>query len=162
MYNKAIKKRFWDKVNKTDYCWEWTSYFKTDKRFKEGTTYGFFWLNGKRNCRAHRVSWEIHFGEIPEGMCVCHHCDNPKCVRPDHLFLGTMADNNKDMIKKGRGNVGAPGKLNSSAKLTEKQVLEIRTLHQTGQMSQKNLGKMFNVTETNIVYIVKRKTWKNI
>ena len=88
-------KRFWDKVEKTDKCWNW----KAGIRGENG--YGCFKVNGK-NENSHRVSWRITFGEIPEGLLVCHHCDNRLCVRPEHLFLGTYKDNMQDCSLKGR------------------------------------------------------------
>jgi len=90
------EKRFWQKVEVIPghECWEWSAY-----RMPNG--YGKFKFNDKEGL-AHRASWEIHFGPIPEGLFVCHHCDNPGCVRPDHLFLGTPQDNVDDMYAKGR------------------------------------------------------------
>lgn len=85
---------FWAKVHKTDDCWEWTA-----ARMSSGYG-GFYWQRGR--VPAHRFSWEIAFGAIPEGMFVCHHCDNRLCVRPDHLFLGTALDNARDCVAKGR------------------------------------------------------------
>jgi hypothetical protein len=88
-------KRFWDKVVKTDTCWVWTASVN-------GKGYGSFGYGGRVQL-AHRVSWQMHCGPIPPGLCVCHACDNPSCVRPDHLFLGTIKDNNRDRDRKGRG-----------------------------------------------------------
>ena len=84
-----------------DGCWTWTG----KSRSGEGMRYGLFRANGKYQ-GAHRVAWQIVHGAIPAGMHVCHHCDNPICVRPDHLFLGTHLDNMRDMVAKGRNRHG--------------------------------------------------------
>lgn len=91
---KTTLQRFTEKVNKTDNCWEWTAYIN-----RHG--YGAIRFNGRATL-AHRVSYELHNGPIPEGFLVCHHCDNPKCVNPGHLFIGTHQDNRNDCLKKGR------------------------------------------------------------
>lgn len=86
---------FWNKVDKSGECWIWIG------SKVGGTEYGKVGYAGK-TWRAHRLSWKFAFGDIPNDLCVLHKCDNPSCVRPDHLFLGTHDDNNKDMVKKGR------------------------------------------------------------
>ena len=95
----TIEQRFWARVQKSGGCWEWTG--------PKGNQYGHCRMavrDGKRSrgVQVHRISYELNVGPIPAGLCVCHHCDNPRCVRPDHLFLGTPLDNARDMIAKGR------------------------------------------------------------
>jgi len=90
---QPLAERFWAKVCKSEHCWLWQG--PTDGR------YGEIWYNGAK-CRAHRITWELVNGPIPEGLLVCHTCDTPSCVRPDHLFLGTMSDNILDASRKGR------------------------------------------------------------
>lgn len=91
----SFEDRFWARVEKTDRCWVWNG------SLFSGSPYGQVKQNGKTK-QVHRVSWELHFGAIPDGLCVCHKCDNPPCVRPDHLFLGTNHDNVMDSVMKGR------------------------------------------------------------
>jgi hypothetical protein len=93
---KSVEERFWSKVNIPSLyaCWEWTA-------SKQRRGYGRFKLNSKPE-KAHRIAWSLVNGKIPEGMCILHKCDNPPCVNPLHLFLGTHADNMKDMRQKNR------------------------------------------------------------
>src|SRR6267378_450691 len=101
--NRPEAERFWEKVKETASCWLWTGANKPGR-----WPYGMLAGPGKTAKLAHRVSWELHHGAIPTGLNVLHKCDNPSCVRPDHLFLGTLADNTADMIAKGRGKGGRP------------------------------------------------------
>jgi hypothetical protein len=98
----SLQCRFWAKVDCTKECWTWTASVFTQ------TGYGQFALTPRKPVNAHRMSWELSFGDIPSGMYVLHKCDNRSCVRPDHLFLGTQKDNMVDMSNKGR-HVGTLG-----------------------------------------------------
>lgn len=119
-YKRIAKKRFFTKVNKTASCWLWTA-----RLYKDG--YGVFEVTTAyketKKVRAHRYSYELHKGPIPPGMLVCHTCDNPLCVNPDHLWLGTNKDNSDDKIRKGRQ---ARGSQIAVSKLTEEGVVEMR------------------------------------
>lgn len=148
---KPIIDRFWPKVTKTDGCWLWTG-----ARTHGGTGYGLIGSSGKRGplVYAHRFSYLIHHGD-PTGFDVLHKCDNPRCVNPDHLFLGTAADNARDMVNKHRG----------TAKLSLEQVREIRKLcNETvkGKRARAKLAERFGVTYTAISYVVARKTFKHV
>jgi len=91
----TLRERFWAKVKANDACIEWGG-------AKSSNGYGAFTLPGRKRASAHRVAYEFFFGPIPEGLWVCHKCDNPSCIRPDHLFLGTPKENFEDMRQKGR------------------------------------------------------------
>lgn len=151
---------FWGKVQKTDKCWLWTGEHST-------VGYGFFsvWRNNKRTARlgAHRVSWELHNGPIPDGLCVMHKCDVPLCVRPDHLTLGTQAENLLDARTKGRMKGPPPqvGTKNCKAKLSEANVLEIRHRVYGGE-KQRTLANEFGVSQYAISAIKLRKVWRHI
>lgn len=147
--------RFWAKVDKRpDGCWVWTA-----SRLRAGG-YGQFNLNGIPT-RAHRLSWEMHNGPIPAGLQVCHTCDNPPCVNPAHLFLGTIKENAHDRDRKGRTHPGwVPGSRNGGAKLTEAQVAEIR--ERASGATHKALALEFGVSRTLIGLIVNRKQWRHV
>lgn len=131
-------------------CWIWTGSFG-----RRG--YGRA-RRDKQTVAAHRLSYEMHFGPIPDDMLVCHHCDVPNCVRPDHLFLGTPLDNMIDMHAKGRAAIeGRHG----MAKIAETDVPEIRRVHAEG-VSLSELGRKYGVVYTTIRSIVRRETWKHI
>lgn len=155
-HKEDLELRFWNKVQKRSEkeCWEWTA-----KKFPDG--YGKFWFNEK-SMRAHRISWMIHFGEIPNGLLVCHSCDNPACVNPNHLWLGTNQENLIDAVKKGRckgGFVGKFGENHPNTTLNQQQVDEIRILYQDKHLPQSRLSKMFFVSQGTISHIINRKTW---
>lgn len=150
--------RFWRHVDKTDGCWLWTAYVGTHG-------YGAIGAGGKHGeiLLAHRVSWELHNGPVPEGRFILHRCDNRKCVRPDHLFLGDAKANTDDMWSKGRG--FAPevlqGTANRNAKLTDAAVLAIRAEYAAGA-TQTALGHRYGVSQTVIWRVVRRKAWTHL
>lgn len=147
--------RFWEKVDTSGECWEWMA-------GKDGTGYGGFKIDGKM-IKAHRYAYSVVYGPIPEGMNICHHCDNEGCVRPSHLFLGTQKDNVQDSIAKGRfANLpDTRGEKHSNSRLVENDVREIRRLRSLGVM-QTTLAKMWMVSRPHISHIVARKKWKHI
>lgn len=154
----ADMRRFMKYVRVSPDCWEWVG-------AKSGG-YGSFGVE-KRILRAHRFMWAAVNGAIPAGMCICHRCDNPACVNPGHLFLGTNHDNVMDRVAKGRSVVSeafvrtsAPGERNRHAKLTEADVLRIRSLR--GSHSTRQLMAMYGVTKTAINKIVNRTAWRHI
>ena len=133
-------------------CWQVVSHHKNKN--------GYIWLmrNGE-NTRAHSLSYEAFVGKIPKGLHVLHRCDQPDCVNPEHLFVGTHAKNMKDMEQKGR-HVPMPGEKHPLSKLTEKQVKEIRALK--GRTTQRSIAAMFGVSVGHINNIMQRRTWKHI
>jgi len=146
--------RFWSKVKKVDGddCWEWQANCHTTK-----LPYGQCKINGVGK-PAHRHSFEIHFGKIPDGLWVCHKCDNPKCVRPDHLFLGTAKENSKDRDAKGRG---ICGEKSPNAKLNLVKVAEIRSMMPLPYGWQTKLARIYNVSPSLIRAVVTQLAWKN-
>ena len=149
---KTTEERFFEKVRKGQGCWEWTAY-------KAPTGYGQFYLDGKPKY-AHRLSWELAHGEIPDGMCVCHTCDNPGCVNPDHLFIGTHQDNVADRHQKGRSHK-PKGSKHGRAKLTEEDVHLIREYLRYG-CTHKYIGSLFGVCAPHISRIKHGKLWSHI
>lgn len=158
---RKLKERFFEKVNKNGpihpilktKCWLWTA--------STSHGYGLIGYNGKL-LSPHRVIYQNLVQPIPVGLSVLHKCDNPSCVNPDHLFLGTHADNMQDMANKGRSNKGKPnlknkGENHGMAKLTQKQVKAIRFLYKNSPMSQKELAEKFGVHQVHISRIVLRK-----
>jgi hypothetical protein len=153
--DKTPEIRFWSRVKKTSGCWEWQG-CKNDKG------YGQFRVN-KILIYAHRFSYELHKGKIPRGKFVCHHCDNPACVNPNHLFCGTNSDNIQDSIKKGRFHYNdSKGSKNAASKLNEKQVKEIRKLFINKTETYKEIAKRYGVEQSTIGLILRGKTWTHV
>jgi hypothetical protein len=124
--------------------------------------YGNFHCKGKI-LKAHRIAWEIANGPIPEGLHCCHSCDQPWCVNVKHLFLGTAQDNMRDRDVKGRHRPGhLPGHQNPSAVLSEDEAREILKLALSGDLSQREIGEMFGVSETAVWDIKHGRTWKHL
>jgi hypothetical protein len=151
-YGLTPEERFRLYVRETPQCWEWTGY-------KNEKGYGVINLRGER-VMAHRMAYELAGGTIPKGLFVLHHCDNPGCVRPKHLFVGTLADNNADMDRKGRGRRGhnMPGTGNHRAKLTEDDIRAIRASPENGQV----LADRYGVAREHIWAIRQRIFWSHI
>jgi hypothetical protein len=132
--------RFWNRIDRTGPCWLWTGGLASNG-------YGQVWRDGK-NGRAHRIAWELTHGPIPPGLHVCHTCDVRHCARPDHLFLGTCADNMADRDGKGRG-----ARRNKPALVID--VEAVRSRHAAGE-SQRSIGRSLGVSQSSISHIVNR------
>jgi hypothetical protein len=172
------EQRFWAKVKKSDGCWEWTAFCYT----KSG--YGHFAIStdgtakGWRSISAHRYSWILHFRLIPPHLCVLHRCDNRKCVRPDHLFLGTHMDNHIDAKSKGRliyqtnpnwlkGKAGhypnkfrKRGEEHHKAILNDSAVRYIRQNYKRGNGA--SLARKYGVSPNTVYGITSRRIWKEL
>jgi hypothetical protein len=156
----SLTQRFWSHVpNRPDAgCWNWND--------RDTGGYGLVWIGPKnQKILAHRLSWLIHFGDIPQGLCVCHHCDNKRCIRPDHLYLATIKQNNRDAWARGlcesirnrkyyRGGEKGPGH-----RLTWPIVREIRARHACGA-TPTMLGQEFGVHPGHIGGIIKNRYWR--
>lgn len=153
MYDECTRNRFWNKVKtgKPDECWEWQG------RRQRG--YGCFDLSSGKAVKAHRMSYQLVYGAIPAGMHICHHCDNPGCVNPSHLFVGTDKDNSDDKIRKGRAN-HPRGIGHGRAVLTENDVRTIRQRANEGRGIIKRMAREYGVSKTAISLIVRGINWK--
>ena len=149
---KTLEERFFKKIKKTKTCWEWTACLNH-------FGYGMMGLGGRLDGieRAHRVSWIIHYGVIQKKRLVLHKCDNPKCVNPKHLYIGTQKNNIDDMIKRKRYN-NACGENSFKHKLTKKQVLLIKNDSRSGLV----IAKEYGVTHQSIYDIKNGKSWKHL
>lgn len=141
----SMEKRFLESIDKKgeNECWEY-------KAGKNQQGYGQLWYDDK-NMRAHIVAYMLAYGEIPNGMCVLHHCDRPSCCNPNHLFLGTQQDNVKDMLNKGRG------KYLANYDIAE----DIRNIYNIGGITQKELSNEFGISQGEINCILQNKQWKD-
>lgn len=152
---------FWSKVdikgNKKE-CWEW-------KGARKPKGYGNVCVD-KKTLMAHRVSFELANNMvIPNGLMVCHSCDNPPCCNPSHLMLGTTSSNAIDMLIKGRQKKpesAARGSTNGNSKLTENDVLNIREKYENKELNQYQLADIYNVTQPTIGFIVRKETWRHV
>lgn len=155
--------RFWDKVDKLkpNACWEWQG-----ARYPNG--YGFLYAGilyegGGLWVMAHRLSFELHHGQVPDGLFVLHTCDNPPCVNPAHLYTGTKADNAHDRAVRRRGKEHRQnGEDNDNAKLTDADVLKIIALLNAGKLSQAAIGEKFGVKQPLISRIKSRTVWRHL
>ncbi len=181
--DEKLAERFWRKVNRcvADECWNWLG-------AKTGNGYGAFKAHGK-TMPAHRFSYEVGCANIPVNALVCHHCDNPICVNPKHLFIGTHGDNMRDMRSKNRNITGdkhfsrlfperlargdrhglrlhpecvARGERNGNAKLDSDDVRKIRKAIADGGASQRDIAKRFNVTKHVVSKIKLLKSWRHV
>lgn len=168
-------------VCKIDGCWEW-------QKWKDKDGYGLIKIE-KSYHRAHRVSWSLHNSEIPEGLVVMHLCDNPRCVNPNHLALGTVAANNFDRNRKGRSAKGdqngsrkypervskgirkaraekperfARGERSARSRLKPEQVIEIRRAYAAKELNQVQLAEIYKISQASLSYLILRKSWKHI
>lgn len=150
----TLEERFWSKVSKgsEEACWCWNG-LVTEKG------YGRF-VAKRRVILAHRFSWSVRNGAIPKGLLICHSCDNPPCVNPAHLWAGTVQDNNRDMLDKGRARITHHrGEKHGRAKLTEIEIGQIRT--STG-LTQIRLANHYGVSQVLISKIQRRAIWKHV
>jgi predicted XRE-type DNA-binding protein len=144
--------RFWSKVAFTaneKRCWQWNGWLNKN-------SYGGIFIDGK-NRIASRIAWELTYGQIPNDLNVLHTCDNPSCCNPSHLFLGTILDNNRDKVNKGRQD---RGEKHGRHKLTNSQVVEIRQLYSNGNIGQREIADKMNISVATVSRIVNRKLWK--
>jgi len=154
--------RFWSKVRKggPDECWEWIG-------AKHPDGYGFIYAGPSydknvRFTKVHRLSYEMHNGAIPDGLYVLHHCDNPSCVNPKHLYAGTQQQNVRDRAVRRRGKEHRQnGENNDNSKLTEKDVKAIITMLQAGKR-QGVIATAFGISQPYVSKIVHRKSWKHL
>jgi hypothetical protein len=147
MFTEPVLRRFWSRIRRSDGCWEWIG--------DEGRRYGRMSI-GRRTVHAHRLSYEVYFGSIPEGLFVCHRCDNTRCVNPAHLFLGTPAENSRDAAVKGRMRSGIK---HPHARLTAEQAAEIRECVGRGRISAVSYAKELGISRSTIYRALMGQTY---
>lgn len=153
-FSRDISERLADKISVSAEtgCWNWHA-------TKNNKGYGKLWVDGRKQY-AHRVSYVIHNGHIPRGINVCHRCDNPSCINPSHLFLGTQAENIADRDAKGRQRISErKGADNGNSKLNEQDVVAIRAAK---GMKLRELASQYGVTPTQISFIRRGKSWGHV
>lgn len=150
---KTPRERFEEKIYYSiDGCWYWLGAYNNKG-------YGLFWYNNKL-VSAHRMSHEFHLGPIPDGLFILHKCDNPKCVNPDHFFLGTYQDNSDDKLSKGRQKKNKGVEM-WNAVLTEDDVRQIRARY-TPRRDVKKLAEEFKISASHVYNIATKRAWKHL
>lgn len=162
-----LEMEFWKRVLVGDGCWNWVGSLTFNKLYGR--------LKYKRRIYpAHRLAWKIWNGNSHRNLCVCHKCDNGLCVNPNHLFLGTVTDNNSDRHSKGRDASGdrhgsrlkpwtrPVGSGVGTSKLTENQVLDIRSRYVAKKLGFHRLAKAYSVSKSTVMAIIKRETWTHV
>lgn len=164
---RRLVERFEERRDKSRDCWEWTG-------GKTVAGYGLFCTEGNRHVLAHRFAYELAYGAIPDGLLVCHSCDNPPCCNPDHLWLGNDAVNAADMVAKGRSTRGdrhglrqhpekaAHGERHTHAKLREVDVIAIRTRYAAGGVTMQALANEYGINCSAISNVITRRNWKHV
>lgn len=146
---------FWSRVDRTDGCWSWNG-----MRSASGG-YGVMYVHAPKRVRAHRVSFALHFGRVPAGRLVLHRCDNPSCVNPDHLFLGSHEDNMADMAAKGRARTAdRAGARNPRAKLTAADVAIARALFSARLATAASLAERFGISLRQVRAVLRGDSWR--
>lgn len=148
--------RFWERVDIRfeNECWNWTGAVSD-------TGYGKACIGHQKTMNAHKLAYLLTFGDIPEGLFVCHICDNRACVNPNHLFLGTPKDNIRDMVSKGRGRyISKPGESNPAAKINRGIAEDIRSKYQAGGITMKAIGVQYGITGAQVRHIVRGIHWR--
>jgi hypothetical protein len=150
MITDRVIERFIDKIDKSGECWEWTA-------GKDPDGYGIF--HHKKSVRAHRFAYKIFKGDVPSGMCICHICDNPGCVNPDHMWIGSVTENNRDRESKGRSDP-QHGERGHNAKLKNYQAEEIRVKYIPRKYTYQMLADEYGLCPEAIRNIIKNKTYQ--